>query len=98
MVNVQVENVTLEERAAEHEELSRTTRRGWELLQSVSGWWTYAFCNNSELTQFHQLPPRPGEPLLPLQPDPAVEQFVLAKSQGKEDKKDEWGIAKGEAR
>ncbi|KAK0101239.1 Protein OS-9 [Cadophora gregata] len=89
-----------EARAAEQKELARATNRGWELLQEldggclyfVSGWWSYAFCYNNEITQFHQLPPQPGKPLLPPQPDPTTKQFVLgrAKAKGKPSKDDEW--------
>jgi protein OS-9 len=88
-----------EARAAEQKELARATDRGWELLQDlegnclyfVSGWWSYSFCYNSEITQFHQLPPQPGKPLLPPQRDPTTKQFVLGKAKGHESKEDEWG-------
>jgi protein OS-9 len=88
-----------EARAAEQKELARATDRGWELLQEldgqclyfVSGWWTYAFCYNSEITQFHQLPPQPGKPMLPPQRDPTTKQFILGKTKGKENREDEWG-------
>lgn len=88
-----------EARAAEQKELARATDRGWELLQDlegsclyfVSGWWTYSFCYNNEIVQFHQLPPQPGKPLLPPQRDPNTKQFVLGKAKGREAKEDEWG-------
>ena len=88
-----------EARAAEQKELARATDRGWELLQDleggclyfVSGWWSYSFCYNNEITQFHQLPPQPGKPLLPPQRDPATKQFVLGKAKGQESTEDEWG-------
>ncbi|PMD35060.1 hypothetical protein L207DRAFT_547350 [Hyaloscypha variabilis F] len=88
-----------EARAAEQKELARATDRGWELLQDlegnclyfVSGWWSYSFCYNSEITQFHQLPPQPGKPLLPPQRDPTTKLFVLGKARGHESKEDEWG-------
>jgi protein OS-9 len=88
-----------EARAAEQKELARATDRGWELLQDlegnclyfVSGWWSYSFCYNNEITQFHQLPPQPGKPLLPPQRDPTTKAFVLGRAKGHETKEDEWG-------
>lgn len=101
IVDVPPKNETseAEARAAEQKELARATDRGWELLQDlegnclyfVSGWWSYSFCYNSEITQFHQLPPQPGKPLLPPQRDPSTKQFVLGKAKGHESKDDEWG-------
>lgn len=101
IVNTPPKNETseAEARAAEQKELTRATDRGWELLQDleggclyfVSGWWSYAFCYNNEITQFHQLPPQPGKPMLPPQPDPATKQFVLGRAKGKDSKDDEWG-------
>ncbi|CZR58216.1 related to Protein OS-9 homolog [Phialocephala subalpina] len=93
------ETSAAEARAAEQKELARATDKGWELLQDlegnclyfVSGWWSYSFCYNNEITQFHQLPPQPGKPLLPPQRDPTTKQFVLGKANGKEIKEDEWG-------
>ncbi|KAI5808162.1 hypothetical protein DFH27DRAFT_650682 [Peziza echinospora] len=51
-------------RAQEEKELARATTRGWELLGElegkclyfISGWWSYSFCHNREVRQFHQLP------------------------------------------
>lgn len=88
-----------EARAAEQKELARATDRGWELLQEldgqclyfVSGWWSYAFCYNSDITQFHQLPPQPGKPMLPPQRDPNTKQFVLGRAKGKANKGEETG-------
>lgn len=101
IVDIPLKNETseAEARAAEQKELARATDRGWELLQEldgqclyfVSGWWTYAFCYNSEITQFHQLAPQPGKPLIPPQRDPTTKQFVLGKAKGKESREDEWG-------
>ncbi|KAG4430567.1 hypothetical protein IFR05_013949 [Cadophora sp. M221] len=102
IVDIPTKNETseAEARAAEQKELTRATNKGWELLQDldggclyfVSGWWSYAFCYNNEITQFHQLPPQPGKPLLPPQPDPTTKQFVLGrvKGKGKPSKEDEW--------
>lgn len=89
-----------EARAAEQKELARATDRGWELLQNlegdclyfVSGWWSYSFCYNSEIVQFHQLPPQPGKPLIPPTRDPTTKQFVLGKAKAaQQSKEDEWG-------
>ncbi|KAH6673147.1 glucosidase II beta subunit-like protein-domain-containing protein [Halenospora varia] len=88
-----------EAKAAEQKELARATDRGWELLQDlegnclyyVSGWWSYAFCYNSEITQFHQLPPQPGKPALPPQRDPTTKEFILGRAKPKQGKEDEWG-------
>lgn len=87
-----------EARVAEQQELARATDRGWELLQDLegnclyylSGWWSYAFCYNADITQFHQLPPQPGKPLGPPVRDLTTSQYVLGKARdgGKED---EWG-------
>lgn len=88
-----------EARAAEQKELVRATDKGWELLQDlegnclyfVSGWWSYSFCYNNEITQFHQLPPQPGKPLLPPQRDLTTKQFILGRAKGSDNKEDEWG-------
>ncbi|KAG4035122.1 hypothetical protein MFRU_002g04680 [Monilinia fructicola] len=91
-----------EARAAEQKELARATDRGWELLDAlegnclyfVSGWWSYSFCYNNEITQFHQLPAQPGKPQHPPQPDPSAREFVLGKaktSPKSKSKEDEWG-------
>lgn len=91
-----------EARAAEQKELARATDRGWELLQDlennclyfVSGWWSYSFCYNNEITQFHQLPAQPGKAAFPPQPDPSAQEFVLGKaktSPKSKSKEDEWG-------
>jgi protein OS-9 len=85
-----------EARAAEQKELARATDRGWELLKDlegnclyfVSGWWSYSFCYNSEITQFHQLPSQPGKPP---QRDSTTKAFVLGRAKGHESKEDEWG-------
>ncbi|KAL3426748.1 glucosidase II beta subunit-like protein [Phlyctema vagabunda] len=84
-----------EARAAEQKELARATDRGWELLQEleenclyfVSGWWSYAFCYNADITQFHALPPQPGKPPFPPQRDPNTKEFVLGKARPTSSKK-----------
>ncbi|TVY82206.1 Protein OS-9-like protein [Lachnellula suecica] len=85
-----------EARAAEQKELARATDRGWELLQAlegdclyyISGWWSYAFCYNADITQFHQLPPQPGKPLVPPIRDRKRSSKVKGRGGSKED---EWG-------
>lgn len=85
-----------EARAAEQKELARATDRGWELLQDLeghclyfmSGWWSYSFCYNSEITQFHSLPTIPGKPPVP---DKSAKEFVLGRTAHKDSKEDEWG-------
>ncbi|PNY27424.1 Protein OS-9 [Tolypocladium capitatum] len=57
------ENQTANElaKAEEARELSRAATKGWELLTELeesclyfmSGWWSYSFCNNREIVQFH---------------------------------------------
>jgi protein OS-9 len=105
VVDIPLRNETseAEARAAEQKELARATDRGWELLQElegnclyfVSGWWSYSFCYNNEIVQFHQLPPQPGKPMLPPQRDPTTHQFVLGKAKpghgGSGSTEDEWG-------
>ncbi|TVY15258.1 Protein OS-9-like, partial [Lachnellula arida] len=88
-----------EARAAEQKELARATDRGWELLQDlegnclyyVSGWWSYAFCYNADITQFHQLPPPPGKPPVSPLRDPNSAEFVLGRAREGDMKEDEWG-------
>ncbi|GKU03943.1 hypothetical protein FLAG1_05843 [Fusarium langsethiae] len=69
----EAENKTANElaKAEEARELTRATASGWELLSELedsclyfmSGWWSYSFCNNREIVQFHALPSIPnGQP------------------------------------
>ncbi|KAJ9669261.1 Protein OS-9 [Coniosporium apollinis] len=76
----------------EQKELARASDRGWELLKSMEGncvyfhsgkWWSYSFCYNAEVRQFHQLPPSRGVPMYPPVEDPSVHSFVLGKYPGK---------------
>lgn len=79
-------------------ELARATDRGWELLSGmqgncvyfISGWWSYKFCYNDGVRQFHQLPPARGVPPFPPVEDPGVEGFTLGmyeKGAGESEKK-----------
>lgn len=68
-------------------ELARAVNKGWELLQDlegkclyfVSGWWSYSFCYNSQVKQFHQLPPGNGAPIYPPQEDPTTPAYILGR-------------------
>ena len=75
---------------ADHEnELARAADRGWELLQDMggkpclffsTGWWSYSFCYNSQIKQFHSLPPGAnGAPIYPPAEDPDTPSYVLGK-------------------
>ncbi|OBT80398.1 hypothetical protein VF21_00773 [Pseudogymnoascus sp. 05NY08] len=69
-------------------ELSRANDHGWELLAPLgksclyytSGWWSYKFCYNDSITQFHAAPPQPGRPQFPPVRDPRTPQFVLGRA------------------
>jgi protein OS-9 len=89
-VNQSSENATLTK--AEHDrELARANDRGWELLSAmqgncvyfVSGWWSYRFCYNDGVKQFHQLPPSRGMPPYPPVEDPGVAGYMLGKYEAK---------------
>lgn len=72
-------------KAEEEKELARASNRGWELLSGmqdnciyfIGGWWSYQFCYNEGVRQFHQLPPTRGVPMYPPQEDPGVPGFML---------------------
>ncbi|ROT38580.1 hypothetical protein SODALDRAFT_339935 [Sodiomyces alkalinus F11] len=70
----------------EARELARASEAGWDLLGALegqclyfmSGWWSYSFCYNREVVQFHALPMIPnGKPPVP---DPETMQFVLGRA------------------
>ncbi|RGP63613.1 os-9 [Fusarium longipes] len=83
----EAENKTANElaKAEEARELSRATASGWELLSELedsclyfmSGWWSYSFCNNREIIQFHALPSIPNGQ--PPKPDPHTPDYTLGK-------------------
>lgn len=69
-------------------ELLRATAHGSELLEAmqgnclyfVSGWWSYSFCYNAEIRQFHQLPPgKGGVPFYPPTEDNQTPSYVLGR-------------------
>ncbi|KAK5989241.1 Protein OS-9-like protein [Cladobotryum mycophilum] len=81
------ENQTATElaKAEEARELSRAAVSGWSLLNQLeesclyfmSGWWSYRFCNNREIVQFHALPSIPdGQPP---RRDPHTAEYVLGR-------------------
>ncbi|KAI5457440.1 glucosidase II beta subunit-like protein-domain-containing protein [Mariannaea sp. PMI_226] len=82
------ENKTANElaKAEEARELSRATASGWELIAELeesclyfmSGWWSYSFCNNRKITQFHALPSIPNGQ--PPKRDPKTAAFVLGQT------------------
>jgi protein OS-9 len=81
-------NETASELAKQEEarELARASAAGWELLSELegtclyfmSGWWSYSFCYNRQIVQFHALPMMPnGKP--PVR-DPNTMEFVLGRA------------------
>lgn len=94
------ESSEAEARAAEQKELARASDRGWELLQDLgdgqclyfrSGWWSYSYCYNAEIVQFHQMPQHPGKLNEPPQRDLTTKQYVLGRAKSTKSKGDEWG-------
>ena len=84
------ENNTAAERSAADgdKELDNAISRGFQLLQGMAsnqclyyttGWWTYSFCYNAQITQFHALPPGPNGRAWPPQEDPTTPSYVLGK-------------------
>ena len=80
----QKSNTTAEDDA---KELELAADRGWELLKDMegnciyysSGWWSYSFCHNEGVRQFHQLPPGRNVPHWPPIEDQGVAAYVLGK-------------------
>jgi protein OS-9 len=76
-----------EAKAEEEKELMRASTRGAELLQGMegsciyylSGWWSYSFCYNGEIKQFHQKPPSRNVPIYPPEEDPTVDSYILGR-------------------
>jgi protein OS-9 len=88
-------------KAEQEKELARANDRGWELLAGMqgnciyymSGWWSYRFCYNDEVKQFHQLAPSRGMPVYPPVEDPNALGFLLGRY---EEKKHQDGSANSE--
>lgn len=82
------ENETATElaKAAEDRELSRAAVHGWGLLSDLeetclyfgSGWWTYSFCHNREIVQYHAKPSGPSDQ--PPKRDPRTAAFTLGRA------------------
>ncbi|EXJ74609.1 uncharacterized protein A1O5_02906 [Cladophialophora psammophila CBS 110553] len=80
---------TPEPSAADREnDLDKAVARASQLLQGMAsnqclyystGWWTYSFCYNSQVTQFHALPPGTNGRIWPPQEDPTTPSYVLGK-------------------
>lgn len=73
-------------KAEEARELSRATTSGWDLVAEIedsclyfmSGWWSYSFCKNREIVQFHALPSVPNGQ--PPKRDPNTAAYVLGQT------------------
>lgn len=82
-------------KAEEERELARATDKGWELLSGMkgqciyylSGWWSYSFCYQDKIKQFHQLPPSRGVPLFPPVEDTTEGSYILGRFPSAEDAK-----------
>ncbi|KAK6541070.1 Protein OS-9 [Orbilia ellipsospora] len=72
----------------EEKELARATVSGTELLKGmegtclyfISGWWSYSFCYNEHIKQFHGLPPPNGLQTLPPVEDPHAASYILGRA------------------
>lgn len=81
------ESVEVPSPEEQEEEAARATSHGSELLKGMegsciffnTGWWTYSFCYNKSVKQFHSLPPGRQIPLFPPTEDTSVQSFVLGK-------------------
>ncbi|KAJ5463618.1 hypothetical protein N7475_008562 [Penicillium sp. IBT 31633x] len=74
----------------EQKELARATDRGLELLREMegkcmyyfSGWWSYSFCYQKQIKQFHALPAGRGIPHYPPIEDTDTHSFILGRFNG----------------
>lgn len=74
-------------KAEEQKELARATDRGLELLRELegkcmyyfSGWWSYSFCYQKQIKQFHALPAGRGIPHYPPIEDTETHSFILGR-------------------
>ncbi|KAI9798900.1 MAG: Protein OS-9 [Piccolia ochrophora] len=75
-------------RAEEEKELARATGRGWDLLKDLegkcmyltTGWWSYEFCYNHEVKQYHSQPPQKGAQSYPPREDSSTPSYVLGRA------------------
>ncbi|KAL5606897.1 hypothetical protein BROUX41_003274 [Berkeleyomyces rouxiae] len=82
------ENATATALAIENEkkELVRASEDGWKILKTMdgeclyfmSGWWSYKYCYDSYIVQFHALASAPGQ--APPVPDPKMAAYVLGRT------------------
>ncbi|KAJ5780848.1 hypothetical protein N7457_006008 [Penicillium paradoxum] len=71
----------------EQKELAHATDRGLELLREMegkcmyyfSGWWSYSFCYQKQIKQFHALPAGRGIPHYPPIEDTDTHSFILGR-------------------
>ena len=88
-----------ESEAEQQKELARATDRGMELLREmegkcmyyVSGWWSYSFCYQKQVKQFHALPSGSGVPSYPPMEDPTTHSFILGRFPRPDDDDDDAG-------
>ncbi|KAF2096937.1 hypothetical protein NA57DRAFT_43045 [Rhizodiscina lignyota] len=90
-VDLTADNSTVDAPSPEdvEKELARATNHGEELLRGMegnciffnTGWWTYSFCYNQSVRQFHSLPPSRQVPLYPPVEDSSVQSYVLGQFQ-----------------
>lgn len=72
-------------KAEEARELARASTKGWEIINALdgqclyfmSGWWSYSYCYNKDVVQFHALPNnlKSGAPSR----DPQSQEYVLGR-------------------
>lgn len=83
--NSENETATELAKAEEAREMTRAAETGWGLvaqpsnqcLYFMSGWWTYSFCNNREIVQYHAMSSTPrGQPP---KRDPHDPEYVLGR-------------------
>ena len=92
---VEIEPPTNNTKEQEEKELARATERGWQLIKGmgdsciyfVSGWWSYSFCFDEGVRQFHQLPPGRNVPAYPPVEDKNVASYMLGRFDKPEQKK-----------
>lgn len=84
---------TAKEEEQPETDLATAADRGWRLLEDMegkpclyfsTGWWSYSFCYNGAVTQFHALTPGVnGAHLWPPTEDPNTHSYVLGKYEQK---------------
>lgn len=87
-------NTTADEEA---NDMDMAVHRGQKLLKGmegncvyfISGWWSYSFCYNEGVRQFHPLPSGRNVPVYPPVEDKSVEAYVLGRFSGHEQNEDE---------